>query len=284
VAEPLRCYRHPERETYVSCSECGRGICPDCMVYGPVGIRCPDHASAGGRAKAPRRAAASTIRRLSWSGPIVTQTLIAINVAVFLIQLFNGADLMRLNTGWIYENGVLVDQAVNSSGQLVGVAEGQWWRLLTATFLHGSLIHLGMNMLVLWLIGPPVEEYFGRARYLLLYLVSGLAGSAGALILSGGRPTVGASGAIFGLMGAALILEWRRIFVFGGQALGLVVVNLALTFAIPGISIGGHIGGLIGGGLCALAFSSFRRSPAVATLAMAAVGVVSVGLAAAQVG
>jgi len=224
------------------------------------------------------------MRTFGARGPIVTQTLIAVNVLVFLIQLFNGADLMRLDTGWIYENGVLVDQAVNSSGQLVGVAEGEWWRLVTATFLHGSLIHLGMNMLVLWLIGPPVEEYFGHARYLLLYLVSGLAGSAGALILSGGRPTVGASGAIFGLMGAALILEWRRIFVFGGQALGLVVVNLALTFAIPGISIGGHVGGLVGGGLCALAFSSIRRSPAVATLAMAAVGIASVGIAVAQVG
>lgn len=206
------------------------------------------------------------------------------NVLVFLVQLFNGADLMRLDTGWIYENGVLVDQAVNSSGQLVGVSEGEWWRLVTATFLHGSLIHLGMNMLVLWLIGPPVEEYFGHARYLLLYLVSGLAGSAGALILSGGRPTVGASGAIFGLMGAALVLEWRRIWVFGGQALGLVVINLVLTFAIPGISIGGHIGGLIGGGLCALAFSSFRRSPAVATLAMVAVGLASIGVAVVQVG
>ena len=245
------------------------------MTYGPVGIRCPDHATTGGKkpGAAPRRAAASTIRTFGTRGPIVTQTLIAINVAVFLIQLFNGAELMRLDTGWIYENGVLVDQAVNSSGQLVGVAEGDWWRLITATFLHGSLIHLGMNMLVLWLIGPPVEEYFGHARYLLLYLVSGLAGSAGALILSGGRPTVGASGAIFGLMGAALILEWRRIFVFGGQALGLVVVNLVLTIAIPGISIGGHVGGLIGGGLCALAFSSLRRSPALATLSMVAVGV-----------
>ena len=256
------------------------------MTYGPVGIRCPDHATAGGKKPpaAPRRAAANTIRTFGTRGPIVTQTLIAINVAVFLIQLFNGAELMRLDSGWIYENGVLVDQAVNSSGQLVGVAEGDWWRLITATFLHGSIIHLGMNMLVLWLIGPPVEEYFGHARYLLLYLVSGLAGSAGALILSGGHPTVGASGAIFGLMGAALILEWRRIFVFGGQALGLVVVNLVLTVAIPGISIGGHIGGLIGGGLCALAFSSLRRSPALATLSMVAVGAVSVGLAAVQVG
>ncbi len=254
------------------------------MTYGPVGIRCPDHASAGGKAPAaPRRAATSTIRNFSLTGPIVTQTLIAINVAVFVIQLFNGADIMQTNTGWIYEHGVLVDQALTPSGQVVGVGEGEWWRLITATFLHANIIHLGMNMLVLWLIGPPVEEYFGHARYLLLYLVSGLAGSAGALILSGGNPTVGASGAIFGLMGAALILEWRRIYVFGGQALGLVVINLVLTFAISGISIGGHIGGLIGGAICALAFSSLRRSPALATLAMAAVGVVSVGLAAAQV-
>jgi membrane associated rhomboid family serine protease len=254
------------------------------MTYGPVGIRCPDHATASGKTTAaPRRAARTASRSLSAYGPFVTFTLIGINVGVFLVQLFLGADLMRLNSGWIYENGVLVDEAVNSSNEVVGVAHGEWWRLLTATFLHGSLIHLGMNMLVLWLIGPPVEEYFGHARYLLLYVVSGLAGSAGALLLSGGRPTVGASGAIFGIMGAALVLEWRRIWVFGGQALGLVVINLVLTFAIPGISIGGHIGGLVGGGLCALAFSSFRRSPALATLSMAGVGVLSVGLAAAQV-
>ena len=253
------------------------------MSYGPVGIRCPDHATTGGKVSAPRQAARSTVRTLSLRGPIVTQTLIAINVGVFLLQLFFGAELMRTNSGWIYENGVLVDQALDSSGQLVGVSEGDWWRLITATFLHGNIIHLGMNMLVLWIIGPPLEEYFGHARYLLVYLVSGLAGSAGALILSGGRPTVGASGAIFGIMGAALVLEWRRIWVFGGQALGLVVINLVITFAIPGISVGGHIGGLIGGGLCALAFSSLRRSPALATLSMAGVGVLSVGLAAMQV-
>ncbi len=253
------------------------------MTYGPVGIRCPDHATASGAVAAPRRVARSASRSLSARGSYVTFTLIGINVGVFLVQLFMGAELMRLDSGWIYENGVLVSEAVNSSGDIVGVAHGDWWRLITATFLHGSLVHLGMNMLVLWLIGPPVEEYFGHARYLLLYLVSGLAGSAGALILSGGAPTVGASGAIFGIMGAALVLEWRRIWVFGGQALGLVVVNVIITFAIPGISIGGHIGGLIGGGICALAFASFRRSPALATLAMAAVGVASVGLAFVQV-
>ena len=139
-------------------------------------------------------------------------------------------------------------------------------------------------MLVLWFIGPPLEEYFGHGRYLLVYLVSGLAGSAGALIWSPNALTVGASGAIWGIMGAALVLEGRRIYVFGGQAMGLVVINLVISFVIPGISIGGHIGGLIGGGLCALAFSSFRRSPALATLSIAAIGVLSVGVAVAQVG
>ena len=282
MAEPLRCYRHPDRETYVSCSECGRGICPDCMTYGPVGIRCPDHATAGGRTAAPRRAARSASRSLAGSGPFITFILIGINVALFVLELALGGALNGTGS-WIYEKGVLVSTAVDSSGQVVGVSQGEWWRLITAAFLHYGPLHLGMNMLVLWFIGPPLEEYFGHWRYLLVYLVSGLAGSAGALIWSPNTLTVGASGAIWGIMGAALVLEARRIWVFGGQAMGLVVFNLAITFLIPGISIGGHIGGLIGGGLCALAFSSFRRSPALATLSMVAVGVVSVGLAAVQV-
>jgi membrane associated rhomboid family serine protease len=250
------------------------------MSYGPVGIRCPDHATAGGRATAPRRAARSASRSPSVSlrGPFITFTLIGVNVGVYLVQLLMGAGISA-NTGWIYEHGVLVSSAVDSGGQVVGVAEGDWWRLGTAMFLHYGPIHLGMNMLVLWFIGPSLEEYFGHWRYLLVYLVSGLAGSAGALVWSPNALTVGASGAIWGLMGAALVLEARRIWVFGGQAMGLVVFNLAITFLIPGISIGGHVGGLIGGGLCALAFSSLRRRAALATLSIAAVGVLSVAVA-----
>ena len=252
------------------------------MTYGPVGIRCPDHASVAGKVAAPRRAARTASRSLSAYGPFVTFALIGINVAVFVLELATGGQLNGTGS-WIYEKGVLVSTAVDSSGQVVGVAEGEWWRLLTAAFLHYGLIHLGMNMLVLWFIGPPLEEYFGHWRYLLVYLVCGLAGSAGALLWSPNALTVGASGAIWGMMGAALVLERRRIWVFGGQAMGLVILNLAITFLIPGISIGGHMGGLIGGGLCALAFSSFRRSPALATVSMGAVGVLSVGLAVAQV-
>ena len=128
---------------------------------------------------------------------------------------------------------------------------------------------------------PPLA--LGHGRYALLYVVSGLAGSAGALIVSPNALTVGASGAIWGIMGAAVFLEWRRIYVFGGQAMGLVVFNLVITFLIPGISIGGHIGGLIGGAAAAFAFVSLRRTPALATLSVAAVGALSVALALAQV-
>ena len=252
------------------------------MTFGPVGIRCPDHASTTGRAAAPKQAARRAAATVSRRGPIVTQALIGINVGIYLLQLLMGAGLSA-RAGWIYEHGVLVSSAIDSSGQVVGVAQGDWWRLVTAMFLHYGPLHLGMNMLVLWFIGPPLEDYFGHGRYALVYLVSGLAGSAGALIWSPNALTVGASGAIWGIMGAALVLEARRTYVFGGQAMGLVVLNLAFTFLIPGISIGGHIGGLIGGALCALAFSSFRRSPALATVSIAAVGALSVAVALAQV-
>jgi membrane associated rhomboid family serine protease len=280
VAEALHCYRHPDRETYVSCAECGRGICPDCMVFGPVGIRCPDHARSA--AVAPTQRARMTARRVSAPVGLVTRILIGINVGVYLLELLLGGEVNGTNN-WIYEHGVLVSQAIGSDGSLIGVAEGEWWRLITATFLHYGPLHLAMNMLVLWFIGPTLEEFLGRARYLLLYVVSGLAGSAGALLLDPNVLAVGASGAIWGLMGAALVLELRKINVFGGQVLGLVVLNLALTFLIPGISIGGHVGGGIGGALAILAFTSLRRTPALATVAVVGVGVLSVALAVAAV-
>ena len=221
MAETQYCSRHPDRETGLSCSECGRPICVDCMSTAPVGIRCPDHAGVGGKTAAPKRAARSASRSLSGYGPYVTFTLIGINVALFVLELATGGQLNGRGS-WIYEKGVLVSTAIDSSGQVVGVAEGEWWRLLTAAFLHYGLIHLGMNMLVLWFIGPPLEEYFGHARYLLVYVVAGLAGSAGALIWSPNALTVGASGAIWGRMGAALDPAPRKIWVSGGQAMGLV--------------------------------------------------------------
>ena len=272
MAELLRCYRHPDRETGVSCSECGRPICPDCMTFGPVGIRCPDHS---GQTRGAARVVQNVQRRTTRNPGIVTTALIAINVGIYLLQLAAGASITA-NDGWIFEHGALY-------GPLV--ADGDWYRLITAAFLHYGPIHLGMNMLALWWIGRPLEDYLGPARYLLLYLVSGLAGSAGALLFSPGKVTVGASGAIFGILGAAIVLERQQTYVLGGSAITLLVVNLAFTFAVPGISIGGHLGGLAGGALAILALSRFgkgsaahSRIDAASSACLLAIGVLSVAV------
>jgi membrane associated rhomboid family serine protease len=278
VAEVMTCYRHPDRETGVSCSECGRGICPDCMVFAPVGIRCPDHA---GVAQGTERVSRG-VRRAAYegTGALVTKALIALNVAVYAMNLAQGSSLSR-TSGRIFDEGALVVLF-----QFGGLADGEWWRLMTSAFLHGNLIHLGMNMLVLWIIGSPMEEAIGRGRFIVLYLVSGLSGAAGALLFDPDAITVGASGAIFGILGAALILEWQRSYVLGGSALSLLVVNLVFTFAIPNISIGGHLGGLAGGALGALALSRFGQTHAIygrpgllGGAGLVAVGIASVALA-----
>ena len=273
MAELLRCYRHPDRETGVSCSECGRGICPDCMVFAPVGIRCPDHS---GQPKGAARVVQNVQRTTTRNPGIVTMTLIGINVGIYFLQLAGGASV-NANSGWIFEHGALY-------GPLV--AQGDWYRLLSAAFLHYGPIHLGLNMLALWWIGRPLENYLGPVRYLLLYLVSGLAGSAGALIANPTGVTVGASGAIFGILGAAIVLERQGILVLGGSALPLLIVNLAFTFAVPGISIGGHLGGAIGGALCILALSQFGKGSAaysridvLSVVSLLAIGALSVAVA-----
>lgn len=274
AAEKMYCYRHPDRETGVSCSECGRGICPDCMVFAPVGIRCPEHA---GVAQGPARVTTG-VRRAAYEGggAIVTKTLIGLNVLVFFINLAQGSTLSRVS-GSLFEKGALYIGSPFTSG----LADGEWWRLITSAFLHGSLIHLGLNMLVLWIVGAAVEQAIGRGRFLSLYIVSGLAGSAGALLFDPGAITVGASGAIYGILGAALVLESQGSHVLGGQAFGLIVFNLVLTFAIPNISIGGHLGGLAGGALAMLALSRFGRTHAIYGRPglIGVVGLIAVGLA-----
>jgi membrane associated rhomboid family serine protease len=283
--EKMFCYRHPDRETGVSCSECGRGICPDCMVFAAVGIRCPDHS--GQPQGAGRVAQRVRTGGLAGTAGLVTKALIAANVLIFFVNLAQGASLTE-NAGELFFDWALIGEArAFPSGELIGVGEGEWWRLITAAFLHGGIIHLGFNMLMLFWIGAPIEEAIGRARFLILYLVSGLSGSAGALLLTDPNDiTVGASGAIFGLLGAALVFERQRTFVLGGSALSIIVLNLVLTFAVPNISIGGHIGGLVGGALGGLALSRFGRAHAmygrpgaVGFAALIAVGIASVLLA-----
>ena len=278
------CYRHPNRETGLSCSECGRPICVDCMTVAPVGIRCPEHARGG----APRQKPAEVVRRVTRprsavSATIVTRTLIGINVAIYLAELAQGAGLYG-NSGWIFEHGSLFISRAYSDGTAAGLAHGDWWRLLTAAFLHYGPVHLGLNMLALWWFGGVVEQALGRWRFLLLYLVAGLAGSAGALLASPHAVTVGASGAIFGILGALFILEYQATGSWTGQAMTLIAINLALSFAWRSqISWGGHLGGLVGGILGTLALLqfgrgrlAFRRADVLGVTSLLVIGVASV--------
>src|SRR2546423_1378401 len=251
------CYRHPDRVTGLSCTECGRPICTECMTMAPVGIRCPEHS---GRPQGVQKVTHG-VRRVSFEGvgARVTRALIGINVAVYVAELATGGGVNGTGSR-IYEKGVLIaGGVVDSHGQLIGVAEGDWWRLITAAFLHYGPFHLFMNMLGLYWFGSLLEQRIGSGKFLLLYLVSGLAGSAGALVVDPRVPTVGASGAIFGILGAGPVLARQRDYVFGGSALGVIVINLVLTFSIANISIGGHIGGLVGGAVATLGLSRFGR-------------------------
>jgi membrane associated rhomboid family serine protease len=252
TVETRYCYRHPDRETGLSCSECGRPICADCANFGPVGIRCPDHASVR-RAGPATRFKPRPIRRapgvaLATGNAPVTKALIAINAAIYLVTVSQGAGL---NTpgGSLFSKWILYGP---------WVANGGWYRLVTAMFLHASILHIAFNMVALYFIGTPVEQYLGKLRYVGLYFVSGLAGSAGALLSAPHTFSLGASGAVFGVLGAMMIIEWQVTGRLAGQAMTWIVINLVISFSIPGISWGAHVGGLIGGILITLGYAHWR--------------------------
>jgi membrane associated rhomboid family serine protease len=226
------------------------------MTFAPVGIKCPDHAGVG----APRRAVATTAQRpvrqarrtIGGLDAPATVGLVAINVLVYLVTVYQGGGVGRPG-GKLFLDGALIGAAIR--------VDGDWYRLVSAMFLHGSLLHLAFNMFALYWLGTIVEQSIGSTRFLLVYFASGLAGSAGALLFTDPfTPTVGASGAIYGIMGALLVLEYRATGTFAGPALGLIALNLALTFAIPNISIGGHLGGLVGGILATFALLHFNTA------------------------
>jgi membrane associated rhomboid family serine protease len=283
--EPRYCYRHPDRETGLSCSECGRPICYECMTPAPVGLRCPEHS---GKPQGLQRVTRATQRTVSGVGSrrvnAVTLALIAVNVGVYLAELATGG--RQDGTGnTIFEHGALY---------LPLVAAGDWWRLMTAAFLHYGIFHLAVNMYSLYWVGSLLEHVIGRWKFLLLYLASGLAGSAGALIATPNAVTVGASGAIFGILGALYVLERNGHIASGGQIAGLIVLNLVITFAFSGfalggnvtgfqISLGGHVGGLLGGVIAMWLLLQVRRSNLWSVVALVGVATASVLLAYAKV-
>jgi membrane associated rhomboid family serine protease len=225
------CYRHPDRETGVSCSNCGRPICPDCMTASPVGMRCPECSKQTTQVRT-----VSTMH----DEPQLTYVLIAINVLVFVAALASGGTNLG---GTVFREGALFGPAV---------ADGEWWRIITAGFLHANLIHILFNMFFLYFLGPMLEPALGKVRFAVIYFVSLLGGSFGALLLSPDAVTVGASGAVFGLLGAGILAMRNRGIDPMQSGLGMtLLLNLGITFLLPGISIGGHLGGLVAGGICA---------------------------------
>jgi len=256
------CYRHPNRETGVACSSCGRPICPDCMTPTPVGMRCPECS----RQKTKVRTAATLT-----SEPQLTYLLIAINVIAWLGMLASGAPISGVG-GTVYQHGALY-------GPLV--ADGEWWRIITGGFLHAGILHIAFNMYFLYFLGTILEPMIGRLRFALIYFVALVGGSFGALLLSPNTPTVGASGAVFGLMGAAIIAMRARGIDPWQSGLGLtLLLNLGITFLIPGIAIGGHIGGLVAGGIVGyLLFEVADRRRSAVTPVLAVCVVLAVALA-----
>jgi membrane associated rhomboid family serine protease len=237
------CYRHPDRATYVQCTRCNRYICPECMRDAAVGHQCAECVSQGAKTVRQPQTAFGGRQR---SVPVVTYGLIAINVAMFVLQT----------------------ASTKLQGELVlwspGVAQGDLYRLLSSAFLHYGITHLLFNMWALYVVGPPLEMWLGRLRFTALYVLSALGGSVLVYLLSSlTASTAGASGAVFGLFGASFVVG-KRLNLDVRWVVGLIAINLAFTFVIPlissqNISWQGHIGGLVTGAVVAAAYAYAPR-------------------------
>ncbi|WP_435769673.1 rhomboid family intramembrane serine protease [Nocardioides sp. SYSU DS0651] len=287
------CYRHPGRETYIRCQRCDRPICPDCMQEASVGFQCPDCVAEGRRTV--RQAKGAYGGRPSANPGATSLVLIVVNAAIWIAITIAGGSgsrlvellalrargLCRAGDGY-YLTSEQVCAADDAARWVYGVSDGAYWQLLTSMFTHVQPLHLGFNMLAIWVLGPQLESILGRVRYLALYLLSGLTASVAVYWLSAEySSTVGASGSVFGLLGALLVVGLKR----GDYVQGLLLwlgINVVITFAVPNVSWQGHLGGLAGGALIAaiLVFAPRERRT---TLQVAGLAVLAVLLVAATV-
>lgn len=242
AVDPNVCYRHPDRRSFVLCQRCGRTVCGECQTPAAVGVQCPDCvAQAAARLPKQKPVLVRAFRR-GGATPVVTYTILALTLGVFVLQLVTGGAVTR---------------ALGYAPPLTPVEP---WRMLTVALVHSpsSIFHILFNMYALFVLGPPLEHLVGRWRFLTVYVLSTLAGSVAVLWLAPLSFVVGASGAIFGLFGAFFVIQ-RRL---GGNTTQLMVIlgiNLVLGFVIPNVSWQAHVGGLLGGALVALILVRTRR-------------------------
>ncbi|HVF19743.1 MAG TPA: rhomboid family intramembrane serine protease [Mycobacteriales bacterium] len=279
------CYRHRDRETYVRCNRCDKYICPDCMHSAAVGFHCPDCVREANRTVRQRQTLFGG--KVSGEEGAVTKVLIGLCVVVYVLQLSDASIVGRFAD--LPAEVSLREAGSRIVADVEGVAAGQYYRLLTSAFLHGSPIHIAFNMYALFAFGTQVERSLGHVRYLALYLLSALGGSTLSFLLAevgGGQylvrssASVGASGAVFGLFGAYYVIA-KRLRADTGQIVGLIVINLAIGFAIPQIDNWAHIGGLVTGVAVMYAISKVPRGPRrglIQGVAMGAIALVVVGL------
>lgn len=239
------CYRHPNRQSYVLCQRCGRTICPECQTPAAVGVHCPECMKEARQSAPKTKPRIVTAFRSNSDAPVVTWSIMALSAVVFLLQYLTGGP----STGWVTQQFIYYPP----------YTEFEPWRMLTAVFLHGSVLHILINMYSLYIFGPILERLLGRWRFAALFLLSGFGGSVAVLFLAPGSAVLGASGAIFGLVGAFFVIQ-RKL---GGNNLQLMIVigiNVVIGFVIPNIAWQAHLGGLVVGALVALVF--LRTRPA----------------------
>jgi membrane associated rhomboid family serine protease len=253
------CYRHPGRETYVRCTRCNRSICPDCMRDAAVGHQCPECVAEGRRTQRQARTVFGSTRGAGQAG-YVTIGLIALNIIMLLVSMASakngGSALAGGGMGGLLGGDTPLMRNLAVIGQVqdprtqqvfaVGIAQGEYYRLVTAMFMHYGIIHLVMNMWALWVLGRLLEAMFGPVRFLALYLVCGLGGNVAAYVFQSDALSAGASTAIFGLFGA-LFVALRRLGLSTASVVPIIVLNVVFTLTFPGISIAGHFGGLVTG-------------------------------------
>jgi membrane associated rhomboid family serine protease len=244
------CVRHPDRPTGLRCVRCDKPACPDCLREASVGYQCVDCVRDGSKTVRPARTVGGA--RASRSGPrlVVVPALIVLNVAAFAATAIQAGSIVDNSRSTLFMDGTLLPAWVSA---------GEWWRLLTSGFLHfGNYggygpVHLLFNMFALWVIGRDLEIALGRGRFLTVYLLSLLGGSASVMLFgAAGGGVAGASGAIYGLFGGIAVVVFRAKL-NPGPVLGLLAINIFLSVALPGISLLGHIGGLVAGALATAA-------------------------------